>query len=755
MRKLLGILLAGCLILSSVMPVSAAALEGSSMQNDVGEENQVGSNEDPSIGDNDIEDDIEDNDAEDKDTEDEKADGMADVNDDSGEESSDIEDESKDEEPELTALDENEVKAKSSVPTVKYRTHMSKLGWQPYVSDGATSGVTGRKLNVEALSVSTDATDLGIEYSAHVSKTGWQSYVSGGKTAGTTGKALSVEALKIRLTGNEAEKYNIYYRAYVSNVGWLDWASNNMIAGSTGWGYGLEAIQVVIRAKDQSAPGATGIPYISGANVKYRAHVSNVGWQSYVSNGATAGTSGRGLPMEAVQIYTDKAGLKLQYSAHVSNIGWRSYVSDKAVGGTTGRALKLEAIRIRLAGEEAKNYDIYYRTHVANIGWLDWAKNGADSGSVGLGYGIEAIQIKILPKKLTFSGSTKLACCYKAGVSYKAHVASIGWQSAKSNGSLAGTVGKNRAIEAMRINVSGMGSNLGIKYAAHVSGIGWQSYVSNGALTGTTGQARKVEAIKIALTGNASKYYDVWYRTHVSNMGWMGWTKNGSSAGTKGFAQGMEGIQIKVLPKGSKAPGSTNSAFLDASSVRLIARFSTQCTNTYEGYFNMSRALSAFNGLTVKPGQTVSFFGVAGPCGRAQGYLPGGVVGGIGYGGGICQASTTLYGAVIRAGLTIVERRPHTVPSTYVPIGQDAMVSYGTSDFKFKNNLGVPITIKTYTDSQRRLYVEIYGVQPYWFDRVEVNSWSTGSRSAAAERVYYKNNKVVKRENLPSSYYYY
>ena len=47
---------------------------------------------------------------------------------------------------------------------------------------------------------------------------------------------------------------------------------------------------------------------------------------------------------------------------------------------------------------------------------------------------------------------------------------------------------------------------------------------------------------------------------------------------------------------------------------------------------------------------------MAGPCGKAQEYKPAGVVGG-GYGGGICQASTTLYGAAVRVGLTIVQRR--------------------------------------------------------------------------------------------------
>ena len=139
-----------------------------------------------------------------------------------------------------------------------------------------------------------------------------------------------------------------------------------------------------------------------------------------------------------------------------------------------------------------------------------------------------------------------------------------------------------------------------------------------------------------------------------------------------------------------------------------MAVFSTVSTNNANGTYNMKRALSSFNQVVIQPGQTLSFFGVAGPCGQAEGYLPAGVVGGVGYGGGICQASTTLYGAALRAGLTIVERRNHSVPSTYVPIGQDAMVDYGSSDLKIKNNYDFPVKLVTYSYGNT-LYAEVWG----------------------------------------------
>ena len=100
-----------------------------------------------------------------------------------------------------------------------------------------------------------------------------------------------------------------------------------------------------------------------------------------------------------------------------------------------------------------------------------------------------------------------------------------------------------------------------------------------------------------------------------------------------------------------------------------------------------------------------------------------------------------------------MERHNHTVPSTYVPIGQDAMVNFGTADFVFRNDLQTPVTFTTYVTG-RTLHVEIWGNDPGWFDNVAVNSWYTSSYSAAAERIFYKNGREVRRDALPKSYYY-
>jgi uncharacterized protein YjdB/uncharacterized protein YkwD len=141
--------------------------------------------------------------------------------------------------------------------------------------------------------------------------------------------------------------------------------------------------------------------------VKYRTHVQDVGWQSYVADGSVAGTSGRSLRLEGINIdLNDNIVGNIEYRTHVQNIGWQNYVANNAMSGTSGLSYRLEAINIRLTGEAATKFDIYYRVHTQNIGWMGWAKNDEPSGSAGFSYRLEGIEIKVVPKGSPAPGST-------------------------------------------------------------------------------------------------------------------------------------------------------------------------------------------------------------------------------------------------------------------------------------------------------------------------------------------------------------
>ncbi|WP_168198249.1 VanW family protein [Crassaminicella thermophila] len=131
---------------------------------------------------------------------------------------------------------------------------------------------------------------------------------------------------------------------------------------------------------------------------------------------------------------------------------------------------------------------------------------------------------------------------------------------------------------------------------------------------------------------------------------------------------------------------------------------------------NIRLAAKAINGTVLMPKETFSFNDIVGPRTRERGYKPAKVIfkGELveGLGGGVCQASSTLYNAVLLSNLDIIERYKHTIPSTYVPKGRDATVSYGVLDFKFENSYANPIYIESYV-RKNLIIVKIYGHKIY------------------------------------------
>lgn len=127
---------------------------------------------------------------------------------------------------------------------------------------------------------------------------------------------------------------------------------------------------------------------------------------------------------------------------------------------------------------------------------------------------------------------------------------------------------------------------------------------------------------------------------------------------------------------------------------------------------NVKTALSFFNGMVVQPGQEVSFNQTTGPRGLEQGYQNAGVIQDDeiidGPGGGVCQVSTTLYQAVVKANLEIIRSNKHSLPVSYVPVGTDAAVAYDYKDLIFKNNTDYPIFIEAKV-SGKTVAVSVYG----------------------------------------------
>lgn len=129
---------------------------------------------------------------------------------------------------------------------------------------------------------------------------------------------------------------------------------------------------------------------------------------------------------------------------------------------------------------------------------------------------------------------------------------------------------------------------------------------------------------------------------------------------------------------------------------------------------NLVLACGKLDGKVIMPGEVFSYNKTLGPRTVAAGYKNAKIYAGgevvDGLGGGICQISSTLYNAVLMANMEIVERRNHQFVATYVPIGRDATVVYGSQDFKFKNTRKYPIRIKASVQSGVAS-IAIYGIK--------------------------------------------
>lgn len=129
----------------------------------------------------------------------------------------------------------------------------------------------------------------------------------------------------------------------------------------------------------------------------------------------------------------------------------------------------------------------------------------------------------------------------------------------------------------------------------------------------------------------------------------------------------------------------------------LLGTFSTEYVNNANRTTNLRLASEKINGTVLMPGETFSFNTIVGPRTSAKGYKVAAIYsdGTVSQdvGGGICQVVTTLYNAVVKAGLDITVRRNHTFVPSYAIPGGDATVVYGSQDFKFVNSREYPVKI--------------------------------------------------------------
>ena len=180
-----------------------------------------------------------------------------------------------------------------------------------------------------------------------------------------------------------------------------------------------------------------------------------------------------------------------------------------------------------------------------------------------------------------FNGSLLNVDDSKMHIQYEAHVSNIGWMSSKRDGSTAGITGQSKSVEDLKVSILNPVEDGSVQINANVSGVGWQGWDTPSASEGgTTGQGRAVEAVRLRLTGSLAKDYDVYYRVHASNIGWMAWAKDGEEAGTTGMSCSLEAVQIKLIKKGTSHPDTSGYPHLEIPTVT----YSAQVKGAWQNY---------------------------------------------------------------------------------------------------------------------------------------------------------------------------
>lgn len=150
------------------------------------------------------------------------------------------------------------------------------------------------------------------------------------------------------------------------------------------------------------------------------------------------------------------------------------------------------------------------------------------------------------------------------------------------------------------------------------------------------------------------------------------------------------------------APEMTTSAL--GNFEQVLASYQTNLGSNKNRHRNIELGAEKINGVRLETAEVFSFNEVVGKVSVEDGYQPAPVIqnGKLvqGVGGGICQVSSTLYQAALNSGMEIVERRNHSLPVGYVPLGLDATIAYGIQDFRFENPYPFPVLIGAWIDDE-------------------------------------------------------
>ena len=218
------------------------------------------------------------------------------------------------------------------------------------------------------------------------------------------------------------------------------------------------------------------------------------------------------------------------------------------------------------------------------------------------------------------------------------------------------------------------------------------------------------------------------------------------------LAESKWGTKV-TIPFVQTQPEMTTEALNERLFRDTLSTFTAESSSNSGRKNNLKLACQAVNGIILNPGETFDYNTALGKRTTDRGYKAANAyVGGETVqtvGGGICQVSSTIYYCALMADLEIVTRKNHSYPSTYIPLGMDATVSWGGPEFRFRNNTQYPIKIvATASGGDTTIALMSYDDRDYYvkmeYEVLSKTGWSVVYKDFAADNAEgYKDGEVI------------
>lgn len=267
--------------------------------------------------------------------------------------------------------------------------------------------------------------------------------------------------------------------------------------------------------------------------LSYQANSCIDGWQEWVNEPNSAGTTGRNLDLYQLKFNFSNVpnSMHLSGKVFIKDQGYAeySYINNQTIVGTNGKALQ----KVMFNLENINGYKLYYRVHSADIGWLDWVEQGSETGIEGKN--IQAIDFKLIRDESIVDESPH--------VFYESHVSNIGWMGMCPEEEISGY--DKYGIEAIRIGIDGI-EDYQINGSVYVNNE-WVEFknIQENTVVGTTGKGLNIKAVKFNLINEEG--YTLEYSTRCLNEDWGDWKSSDEISGDSNYIKSIAEIRFRLV----------------------------------------------------------------------------------------------------------------------------------------------------------------------------------------------------------------